>query len=99
MECNRVVLCGRILEKDELRYTPAGIPVVNFKIVHDSEQMEAGGKRQVQCEVNSIAFEQMALEIGKLKIDDSVQLEGFLSRKSRMSTQLVLHVNKYELKR
>ncbi len=99
MDCNRVELCGRILEKDELRYTPAGIPVVNFKIVHDSEQMEAGSKRQVQCEVNAIAFDQVAREIGKLKIDDNVCLEGFLSRKSRMSTHLVLHVNKYELKR
>ena len=92
-------MCGKILEKEDLRYTPAGIPIVNFKIGHESEQIEAGGKRQVQCEVNSVAFDKVAQGISKLKIDDSVQLEGFLSRKSRMSTHLVLHVNKFELKR
>ena len=99
MDCNRVVLCGEILEKEDLRYTPAGIPIIGFKIGHASEQIEAGGKRQVQCEVNSVALEKVALGISHLKIGDSVQLEGFLSRKSRMSTQLVLHVNKFELKR
>jgi len=99
VNCNRVVLCGQIVEKEEVRYTPAGIPIVNFKIGHESEQLEAGGKRQVQCEMSSIALDKVAQDVSRLKIGDFVKLDGFLSRKSRMSTHLVLHVNKFELKR
>jgi primosomal replication protein N len=93
VNCNRLALCGQIAERDELRYTPAGIPVVNFRLEHGSEQVEAGMQRQIQCEVNCIALDELAKRISGLSVGTAVKVEGFLSRKSRMSTQLVLHVN------
>ena len=42
---NQFVLSGKLIELDALRYTPAGIPVVNFRLSHESEQIEAGAKR------------------------------------------------------
>lgn len=97
MECNRVVLCGQIAEMETLRYTPAGIPALNFKLSHSSEQMEAGGKRQIQCDVNVLALDQPALQASKLKVGGSVAVEGFLARRSRNSTQLVLHVQRVKI--
>ena len=42
---NRVELSGRLLELGALRYTPAGVAAVEFRLGHESEQDEAGGKR------------------------------------------------------
>ena len=39
------MLSGKLIELDALRYPPAGIPVVNFRLSHASDQIEAGAKR------------------------------------------------------
>ncbi len=85
-----------MIERDLLRHTPAGIPAVNFKVGHASEQTEAGIRRQVQCEVNCLALAETAISVSRLEIGSRLRLEGFLARKSRMSVQLVLHVDKCE---
>lgn len=97
MQANRVGLSGEIIEIGALRHTPAGLPVLNFKVAHVSEQVEAGAKRQVQCVVPVMAIGEPVQAGLKLKTGDRVALQGFLSRRSLNSTQLVLHVNKIEL--
>jgi primosomal replication protein N len=97
VQANRVGLSGDIIEIGALRHTPAGLPVLNFKVAHVSEQVEAGAKRQVQCEVPVMAIGEPAQAGLKLKTGDRVALQGFLSRRSLNSPQLVLHVNKIEL--
>lgn len=94
MESNRVVLCGQVVEIDELRYTPAGVPLVKFKVSHASEQTEAGIARKVECEVEVVALDQVGLAASRLKPGEAVCLDGFLARKHRLGSQLVLHVNK-----
>ena len=97
MQSNRVGLSGEIIEIGVLRHTPAGLPVLNFRVAHVSEQVEAGAKRQVQCVVPVIAIGEPAKAGLKLKTGDLVAVQGFLSRRSLNSPQLVLHVNKIEL--
>lgn len=97
MQSNRVGLSGEIVEIGVLRHTPAGLPVLNFRVAHVSEQVEAGAKRQVQCAVPVIMIGEPAKAGLKLKIGDKVALQGFLSRRGLNSPQLVLHVNKIEL--
>lgn len=97
MHCNQVVLSGQVIEVDVLRHTPAGLPVLAFKISHASEQIEAGIRCQVQCEVAAMATADAARSATGLKAGDSVKAQGFLARKSRHSQQLVLHVNNIEL--
>lgn len=97
MPCNRVDLSGKVIEISVLRHTPAGLPVQAFKVGHVSEQMEAGTKRQVQCEVPVIAIGEPAKMAVSLKIGDLVSVEGFLSRRGLNSPQLTLHVNQIKL--
>jgi primosomal replication protein N len=97
VECNRVVLTGRIAEMDALRYTPAGLPLMTFKFGHVSEQVEAGFKRRVECEIPAMAMGQPAQAVAGWKAGDSIKAEGFMARKSQHSQQLVLHLNKIEL--
>ena len=97
MDCNRVVLTGRIAEMDALRYTPAGLPLMAFRIGHVSEQIEAGLRRRVECEIPAMAMGEPAQAVAGWKAADSIKVEGFLARKSLHSQQLVLHLNKIEL--
>ena len=97
MERNQVVLTGRIAEMDALRYTPAGLPLMAFRIGHMSEQSEAGFKRKVECEIPAIVMGDSAKTVAGWKIGDSIKVDGFLARKSQHSQQLVLHLNRIEL--
>ena len=90
------MLSGNLIELDALRYTPAGIPVVNFRLSHDSEQIEAGAKRAVRCEVAGLAFEREARLIAAARPGMPVKVTGFLAGKSRDSKQLVLHATNIE---
>ena len=93
---NEVQLSGRLLERGATRYTPAGIPVIEFRLAHASEQIEAGQPRQVECEMPCIALGQMALLMADSAPGDGLTLGGFLAARSRNSRTLVLHVNKIE---
>jgi len=90
------VLSGNLIELGALRYTPAGIPVVNFRLSHASEQTEAGHVRAVECEVRAMAFEREARLMAAAKLGMQVTVTGFLAAKSRESKQLVLHATNIE---
>ncbi|MEP6604951.1 MAG: primosomal replication protein N [Nitrosospira sp.] len=93
MNCNQIVICGKILDINSLRYTPAGVAVAEFRISHVSRQIEAGKPRQVECEISAIALAKVAETIVDITPGTKMKLIGFLAKKSRMSLQLVLHVN------
>lgn len=98
MDGNRVRVSGKIADLDELRFTPAGIPIIRFTIHHVSEQNEADTKRRVECEIPAIAMTETAKRVAQIKLGTFVKLEGFLDRKNRNNQSLVLHVDKIELK-
>ena len=60
-------MSGRLLELGALRYTPAGVAALEFKLAHESEQDEAGGRRKVKAEIGAIAFEAQARLIAGAK--------------------------------
>ncbi len=97
MEINAVALNGELAGIEPLRHTPAGIPLLNFKLMHKSRQTEAGYRRQVECEINGVAMGEVAVEMSRFTAGQQVQLNGFLNRKNRMSTQLILHVTQAQL--
>ena len=88
---NEVALSGELTAIEPLRYTPAGIPLLNFRLLHRSQQVEAGVKRQVECEVNGMAMGEVAVGLSRLKPGQATRVKGFLNRKNRMSAQLVFH--------
>ena len=97
METNEVALSGELTGIEPLRHTPAGIPLLNFKILHRSRQLEAGYKRQVECEMSGVAMADVAVAMTRLKPGKMIKVSGFLNRKNRMSTQLILHAAKAEI--
>ena len=97
MVTNAVTLAGTLAHVEPLRHTPAGLPLLQFRLAHRSLQIEAGYKRQVECEVNCVVLGQAANELARLKPGVEISATGFLNRKNRMSAQLVLHATETEL--
>ena len=91
MDANEIALSGELTVIEALRYTPAGIPIINFKLAHRSQQIEAGLKRQVECEMGGVAMAEVAVAMARWKPGQAVKVSGFLNRKNRMSAQLILH--------
>lgn len=89
-------MSGRLLELGALRYTPAGIAAVEFKLRHESEQDEAGSPRKIEAEIGGIAFQAQARLLANAKLNSALKLHGFLSAKSKRSKKLVLHVTNIE---
>ena len=56
---NRVVLIGRLVADPELRYTPSGVPVANFRIAVDRPFKNAAGERETDF-INIVAWRQRA---------------------------------------
>ena len=69
---------------------------VEFRLGHESEQAEAGGRRSIQAEVSAIAFETQAKLLAGRPLGSPVRVAGFLGAKSKRSKRLVLHVTKIE---
>ena len=95
---NSLVLSGVVVGLEAIRYTPAGIPLLSFVLQHVSEQIEAGLKRKVECEVNAVVLGNLTDDIAKsnIQIGDNIKAKGFLAKRSAKSTQLVFHIEKLE---
>ncbi len=93
---NQVVISGVVTELKALRFTPAGVPVVEFRLRHESERAEAGAQRKVNAEIDAVAFETQARLLAAGTLGKALTAEGFLCAKSRQSKKPVLHVTNIE---
>jgi primosomal replication protein N len=93
---NKVEISGVITALDTLRHTPGGIPVVEFRLLHESERAEAGAQRKVKAEIDAVAFEAQARLLAASALGRQLKAEGFLCAKSRYSKKPVLHVTNIE---
>jgi primosomal replication protein N len=86
-----------LLERESLRYTPAGVPMVGLKLAHQSSQREAGAERQVEFEMAAVAADAVALRMSRVPLGVTLRLDGFLAPRRRNVRSLVLHVTGFEL--
>jgi primosomal replication protein N len=94
---NKLELIGEVVQLDTLRYTPAGIPLLSFVLHHLSEQVEAGMKRRVECDVHAVVMGKLAEQSQAVKVGTQLRVTGFIAKRSLKSTQLVLHLNTLEI--
>jgi primosomal replication protein N len=85
-----------MLKRSAIRYTPAGVPAIDIVVGHSSMQMEAGSQRKTRCEIDATAVGEMATRISAFKLNQPVQISGFLSQHGIGSRRLALHVVKVE---
>jgi single-strand DNA-binding protein len=62
MSLNQVLILGNLGQDPEIRYTPAGMPIVNFSVATDEAYVDKDGKRQERTEWHRIVV------IGKIAL-------------------------------
>ena len=97
MQANRLVIDARLSERGELRFTPAGLPALDFMLGHASRQMEAGTERSIECELAGVAFGDIAQRLASVPSSSVLRCKGFLTRRWRTGITLAMHVNEFEL--
>ncbi len=75
-----------------MRYTPAGMPIVNAILQHSSQQMEAGIARLTEFEVAALAAGEISGKFSQAALGGLYRFTGFLAKKSRNSKSLVFHI-------
>jgi primosomal replication protein N len=76
---NRTELSARIVERDALRWTPAGLPALDLKLAHESTVMEAGAERHVQAQVKAKAVGAVAERLDRQAAGSLWRFTGFLA--------------------
>jgi primosomal replication protein N len=92
---NHVELTACIAELSALRYTPAGIPAVNFILEHESEIVETGATRQVKLTLRAVAFGSLAEQTVRLPLGKAFRFTGFLIN-ARTSKSVIFHIQALE---
>jgi primosomal replication protein N len=88
---NRLVLSARLIERGTLRYTPAGLPALDFRLEHESELSEESQVRKVSVQVRAIAIGAITRSLAALNLGDAGTFAGFLSG-TRNGRGLLFHV-------
>ena len=96
MTQNRVEIEGSIAALDSVRYTPAGIPIVELKLTHASEQIEAGKPRKVALELSVLAAGEMARQLSRAPLGANIKATGFLAHPAKAQIRMVLHLTEFE---
>jgi primosomal replication protein N len=88
---NRFEVQGLISELSPLRYTPAGVPVLEFLLAHESEVTEAGQPRRITLSLVVVAMGDLAQMAGTMSLGCKVRLQGFLAPVRKDSQKYRLH--------
>ena len=89
---NSFTLSARIVAKEVMRYSPAGVPILTLELQHASLQTEAKSARQVEMILVAIAAGAIAEDLERTALTTLCRFTGFIAPKSRNSKQLVFHI-------
>lgn len=91
---NSFALVAAVVQVQNLRYTPAGIPVLNLVLEHESRQIEADTPRQVNLQMRAVVFGDMANTLSREPLMQAMEFHGFLAH-ARASKGVVFHIQSF----
>jgi single-strand DNA-binding protein len=86
MSLNKVMVIGHLGQDPEIRYTPTGLPVVNFSVATDEAYLDKEGERQERTEWHRIVV------IGKL----GLSCNEYLTKGRQVFVEGRLHTREWE---
>ncbi len=89
------MLAARVVERRALRYTPAGLPALDFELKHESEASEDGQPRKVSLQLRALAIGRIAQPLAALELGSAGSFGGFLAA-ARNGRGLRFHVTDFE---
>ena len=93
---NKVQLRVILSEVLTLRYTPAGISVLDLVLTHQSDVVEAGHPRQLDFEFEARAIGEVAESLNLIELGSFLEIEGFLSTTRKNSRRVLLHIQDFK---
>jgi primosomal replication protein N len=94
VQVNSIVIGACIAEVEPMRYTPAGVPALNFLLEHESQVLEIGVSRTVKVVVKAVAFGAIAERLAKQALGSVWKFSGFLAN-ARQGKTVVFHVQEF----
>jgi len=94
VQINLLILSACIAEVEAMRYTPAGLPALNFRLEHESEVTEAGGQRSVKAAIRAVAFGSQAERLVKQTVGSVWKFTGFIAN-ARQGKSVVFHIQDF----
>ena len=91
---NRFHLSAQVVQVQPLRYTPAGLPVVNLVLLHESTITEMDTPRLVKLELKAVAFGAQAEILARQGLDADCEFHGFMTN-ARNGKGLVFHIQDF----
>ena len=88
---NQIALTACIAEVQALRYTPAGLPALDLRLEHESQQQEAGIRREVKVAIKAVAFGTLAERLARQALGSHWEFQGFLAS-PRNGKGVVFHI-------
>ena len=93
---NRLEVEGQILEQSPVRYTPAGIPVLEFLLSHESEVSEAGVPRRIAFALQILVMGDLVQMAGSVGLGTTVRIQGFIAPVRKDSPKFRLHAQRIQ---
>ena len=88
---NRLLLSARLIERDAVRYTPAGLPALEFRLEHQSELSEENQVRKVSLQIRAIGIGAITQTVNALALGEAGTFGGFIAG-TRNGRGLLFHV-------
>jgi primosomal replication protein N len=85
-----------LVERSIIRYSPAGVPVLECLLEHRSTQLEAEVARQVEFEIRALALGSIGRELERVSPGTGLEVKGFLAPSRKGSKTLLLHITAFE---
>ena len=92
---NELELVGSVSSLEDIRYTPANVPIRNLTI-HFKDTSKRIFFKFVEFEINAVLTGNLVKE--NIKINETYQFKGFLDSRSKKSRQLLFHIQEYNLR-
>jgi primosomal replication protein N len=93
---NQLQLTASVVEREPVRYTPAGVPIASCTLHHQTEVVEAGIVRQIELTMPAVAAGEVSGKLESCQMGVQTRFTGFLAKKSRNARTLVFHITELQ---
>jgi primosomal replication protein N len=94
---NQLRIRAKAVGKSALRYTPAGVAVLEATCEHNGSVTEAAVERTLGFAFSAIALGAVAQALDRESLGTTLTLQGFIAPRSRRTTRLLVHVTEYQV--
>jgi primosomal replication protein N len=93
---NRLQIDAALIERDAMRYTPAGVPILGCVLQHGAAVVEAGVARQVKLTLPAMAAGELSGRLESCELGFVARFTGFLAPRHRNARTLVFHITELQ---